>query len=230
MPVSSGFISKTGFGSGRKPIPAEEKSNDEHVSKKRIITDISSIRLTSSGTCSLYSGSSFIGQQRSGRSSYEVQVHLQYVDLSDSYLCGYLHIKGLTDDLPELTTFFDAEIIGPKHPFLTRKWEADELIDKQHWLKFPAFREFSKVFNQDGFQYNFMNNDFIFMRWKEHFLVPDHHVRSIHGASFAGFYYVCFQRSTGTITGFYYHQNSEWFQQLSLQHIPQRHSSSFEFR
>ncbi|ORY07753.1 hypothetical protein K493DRAFT_327748 [Basidiobolus meristosporus CBS 931.73] len=166
---------------------------------------------TPTGTCSLYSGSKFQGQQRSGRSSYEVQVHLQYVDLSDSYLCGYLHIKGLTDDLPELTTFFDAEIIGPKYPFLTRKWEADELIDKQHW-------------------YNFMDNDFIFMRWKEHFLVPDHHVRSIHGASFAGFYYVCFQRSTGTILGFYYHQNSEWFQQLSLQHIPQPYSSSFEFR
>ena len=29
------------------------------------------------------------------------------------------------------------------------------------------------------------------MRWKERFLVPDHKVKDINGASFAGFYYVC---------------------------------------
>ena len=28
------------------------------------------------------------------------------------------------------------------------------------------------------------------MRWKERFLVPDHHVSHITGASFAGFYYI----------------------------------------
>lgn len=28
------------------------------------------------------------------------------------------------------------------------------------------------------------------MRWKEQFLVPDHHVSHINGASFAGFYYI----------------------------------------
>ncbi len=31
---------------------------------------------------------------------------------------------------------------------------------------------------------------FAFMRWKERFLVPDHRVRDINGASFAGFYYL----------------------------------------
>ena len=29
------------------------------------------------------------------------------------------------------------------------------------------------------------------MRWKERFLVPDHRVGNISGASFAGFYYMC---------------------------------------
>ena len=39
------------------------------------------------------------------------------------------------------------------------------------------------------------------MRWKERFLVPDHRVRSITGASFAGFYYVCieFDSSMGNL-------------------------------
>jgi hypothetical protein len=62
---------------------------------------------------------------------------------------------------------------------------------------------------KDGFVYDFHNKDFIFMRWKEHFLVPDHRVRTINGASFAGFYYICYQLSTGVITGFYFHKSSE---------------------
>ncbi|ORY04404.1 hypothetical protein K493DRAFT_205813 [Basidiobolus meristosporus CBS 931.73] len=188
------------------------------------------MRLTPTSTCSLYSGSQFKGEQKSGRYSYQVSVDIQHVNLDDSYLCGYLHIHGLTDDYPELTTFFDAEIIGPKYSFLTRKWEVDEMIDKQHWLKFPAFKEYSKRFNQDHFNYSIKNTDFIFMRWKEQFLIPDHRVHTVNGASFEGFYYICFQLSTGTITGYYYHKNAEWFQQLHLQHIPRQSCSSFEFR
>jgi len=120
------------------------------------------------------------------------------------------------------------------------------------------------------------------MRWKERFLVPDHRVQDINGASFAGFYYVCvdfepqpaapptFSRpvsqgmlpplcaETGfipptypgtaswspapsppssmqeepaaTMCGFYFHQNSEPYQQLSLTHVKDRFISSFEFR
>jgi hypothetical protein len=53
--------------------------------------------------------------------------------------------------------------------------------------------------------------DFVFMRWKEHFLVPDHTIKDINGASFAGFYYICFQKSTATIEGYYYHRSSEMY-------------------
>ncbi|KAJ3084945.1 GID complex subunit 4, VID24 [Quaeritorhiza haematococci] len=179
---------------------------------------------------SLYSGSRFLGEQKSGRNSYEVTVDIQHVELRDSFLCGYLHIKGLTEDWPDLCTFFEAEVIGPKHSFLTRKWDADEKIDRDHWSKFPSFKAYDKVFNTDGFVYDFENNDFVFMRWKEHFLVPDHRIRTIAGASFAGFYYIAFQKSTGTITGFYYHENSERFQHLSLKHIPDVSFPSYEFR
>ena len=45
---------------------------------------------------------------------------------------------------------------------------------------------------------------------QEHFLVPDHRIKSISGASFAGFYYICVQKSTQTILGLYFHQNSEY--------------------
>jgi len=59
---------------------------------------------------------------------------LQHVDEENSYLCGYLKIKGLTEEFPTLTTFFDGEIISKKYPFLTRKWDADEDVDKKHWV------------------------------------------------------------------------------------------------
>jgi hypothetical protein len=46
---------------------------------------------------------------------------------------------------------------------------------------------------------------------KELFLVPDYRIKDITGASFAGFYYICFQKSTGSIEGYYYHKSSEMY-------------------
>lgn len=182
----------------------------------------------------LYSGSRFVGHQKSKGNQYQVEVILQvryfyvvlkigleftqiasfwfqYVNIEECYLCGYLKIKGLTEEYPTLTTFFDGEIISDKHPFLTRKWDADEDVDKKHWSKFLSFYQYVKNFNSDNFDYeSLQNSDYVYMRWKEHFLVPDHTIRDIHGASFAGFYYICFQKSSASIEGYYYHRNSEW--------------------
>jgi len=133
------------------------------------------------------------------------------VDEENGYVCGYLKIKGLTEEYPTLTTFFDGEIISRQHPFLTRKWDADEEVDKKHWNKFQAFQlHYAKTFNNDGFNFEELrNSNFVFMRWKEHFLVPDHTIKDITGASFAGFYYICFTKSDSTIEGYYYHRSSE---------------------
>lgn len=67
-------------------------------------------------------------------------ISLQHVDEENSYLCGYLKIKGLTEEFPTLTTFFDGEIISKKYPFLTRKWDADEDVDKKHWVRIDTYR------------------------------------------------------------------------------------------
>ena len=56
------------------------------------------------------------------------------MDEQNAYMCGYLKIKNLTDEYPEMVTFFDGEIISEKHPFLTRKWDADEDVDRRHWV------------------------------------------------------------------------------------------------
>lgn len=57
------------------------------------------------------------------------------------------------------------------------------------------------------------------MRWKEYFLVPDHRVKSISGASFEGFYYICFDQRKGSVSGIYFHAKSEKYQQLELLHV-----------
>ena len=97
--------------------------------------------------------------------------------------------------------------------------------------KFLAFYQYAKNFNSDCFNYEELKKtDFVFMRWKEHFLVPDHTIKDINGASFAGFYYICFQKSTSSIEGYYYHRNSEWFQSLNLTHVPDHSVQIYEFR
>ncbi|XP_013870322.1 glucose-induced degradation protein 4 homolog [Austrofundulus limnaeus] len=97
--------------------------------------------------------------------------------------------------------------------------------------KFQAFYEYAKSFNSDHFDYKVLDDsDYIFMRWKEQFLVPDHTIKDISGASFAGFYYICFQKSTATIEGYYYHRSSEWYQSLSLNHIEEHSVPIYEFR
>ncbi|XP_064478654.1 glucose-induced degradation protein 4 homolog [Ornithodoros turicata] len=179
----------------------------------------------------LYNGSRFHGHQKSKGNCYDVEVVLQHVDETNSYLCGYLKIKGLTEEYPTLTTFFDGEIISGKYPFLTRKWDADEEVDKKHWSKFLSFYQYAKTFNSDSFNYTeLQSTDYVFMRWKEHFLVPDHTIKDINGASFAGFYYICFQKSTATIEGYYYHRSSEWYQSLTLTHVPEHSIQIYEFR
>lgn len=78
-------------------------------------------------------------------------IFFQHVDEENCYLCGYLKITGLTSEFPTLTTFFDAEIVGKRYPFLTRKWDADEDVDRKHWVSstilnvnnFPADKLFS---------------------------------------------------------------------------------------
>ncbi|KAI8986512.1 vacuolar import and degradation protein-domain-containing protein [Pilobolus umbonatus] len=166
--------------------------------------DLSEDRIQPVHVSGLYPGSVFEGTQKCGAISYDVTVEIQYVDMARSTLSGYLKIKGLTKEFPELTTYFEGEVMGEKYSFLTCKWDANQSRDTLHWRRFPSFKPYINIFTRDDFVYDYKDNDFVYMRWKEKFLVPDHRISSIHGASFAGFYYICYQRSTNQIKGFYF--------------------------
>ncbi|KAH7114304.1 vacuolar import and degradation protein-domain-containing protein [Dendryphion nanum] len=179
-------------------------------------------------------GSKFKGNQTSDRQQYEVEVEIKHVDMRESYLCGYLRIKGLTEDHPSLTTYFEGEIIGNKYTFITQhpEWGSNEKVDRQHWARFPAYKPLTKYSSRpDLVAKDWMQKEHIFMRWKEYFLVPDHRVRTINGASFEGFYYICFNQVSGTIEGIYFHAKSEKFQKLRLEHVDDRGcQGAIEFR
>ncbi|KAK3306838.1 vacuolar import and degradation protein-domain-containing protein [Chaetomium strumarium] len=183
----------------------------------------------------LHPGSRFVGTQQSERQRYDVEVQIKHVDLRESFLCGYLRIQGLTNDHPTLTTYFEGEIIGTKYGFITQHkgWGATEKIDFSHWNKFTAFRPYHKQARKGGqiVIKDVDQRENIFMRWKEHFLVPDHRVRTINGASFEGFYYICFNQVRGEVSGIYFHSKSEKFQQLELTYVSNRGCfGALEFR
>ncbi|KAJ5724597.1 hypothetical protein N7493_006325 [Penicillium malachiteum] len=197
--------------------------------------EFSNVRLLPNHSSSyLRSGSRFVGTQQSDRQVYNVDVEIKHVDMAESYLCGYLRIQGLTEDHPTLTTFFEGEIIGTKHTFQTRneEWGANEKTDIHHWSRFPAWKPLAKQAKRTDFTYrNFAQREHVFMRWKEYFLVPDHRVRTISGASFEGFYYICFNQIEGSVSGVYFHAKSERFQQLELKHVEDRGCApAVEFR
>ncbi|GKT54503.1 vacuolar import and degradation protein [Colletotrichum tofieldiae] len=208
---------------------------EEELMAPSMGSDFSNMRIIPSTASSfLRPGSKFHGTQQSERQVYDVQVEIKHVDLRESFLCGYLRIQGLTEDHPTLTTYFEGEIIGTKYSFITNheSWGATDKIDLNHWAKFNAFRPFQKQARKGPVVIrDVAQRENIFMRWKEHFLVPDHRVRTISGASFEGFYYICFNQVKGEVSGIYFHSKSEKFQQLELKHVEDRGCfGAMEFR
>jgi glucose-induced degradation protein 4 len=164
--------------------------------------------------------SRYTGFQQSDRQIYNVDVTILTVDMSQCTTSGYLQICGLTPNHPTLTTFFTGEIIGgpgQRYSFrtATAEWGATDKTDMTHWARFPAWRSLSSQAKQNlnflhpSDQSPWWEQENIFMRWKEHFLVPDYKLKSIQGASFEGFYYICLNQVEGKISGIYFHSKSE---------------------
>lgn len=61
----------------------------------------------------LHPGAVYEGTQKNGTKTYAVRVELITVDLFASKCVGYLLIKGLTAQWPEMTTCFDGELVDP---------------------------------------------------------------------------------------------------------------------
>ena len=119
----------------------------------------------------------------------------------------------------------DRDAVSPRHIFLAPsarqsiqgynfitqhpEWGSNEKVDRQHWARFPAYKPSKPSSRPDAVAKDWMQKEHLFMRWKEYFLVPDHRVKTISGASFEGFYYISFNQVSGSIEGIYFHAKSE---------------------
>ncbi|ORY75406.1 vacuolar import and degradation protein, partial [Protomyces lactucae-debilis] len=193
-------------------------------------------------------GRRFQGVQQSGRATYEVSVLLDHVDMDESRIAGTLRIQGLSVDHPTLTTFFEGEIVGAKHSFIThhKHWGASEKTDVEHWTRFQAFKPIASFAAtrqkaramqadevpsaQSASSDCHLKLDHLFMRWKELHAIEEQRRRILEGVSYEGFYYICLSLVTGHISGMYFHEASELYQQLSLKPVDASHFPAYEWR
>ncbi|CAI5758164.1 unnamed protein product [Candida verbasci] len=183
----------------------------------------------------LQPNSKFKGQQKSGDKIFQIKVEFKTVDLSNSLCTGFLQIYGLTDEFSEIITYFKGEIINNplnnsanvNYSFITenKNWGSFPKNDYEHWKKLTndesnllsdlqLIEKLNKIKeNQDD-----GSGHFIYMRWKEEFLLPDSRIKQISNASFEGFYYIVLNVLNGEISGLYYHHSSEKFQSLNLKY------------
>lgn len=209
----------------------------------------------------------FVGEQQSGAARYDIKVELKTVDLLSLVVTGFFQISGLTDEHPLITTCFKGEIINnplnrlewgsegvPNRPysFITeqRSWGSFPKNDLDHWRKLtgaPANTSEEELAERLRRIYaGEQDTQYIYMRWKEEFLLPDLRIKLLKGASFEGFYYIVLNIGAGangpspdtfssdiipgTINGLYFHTQSDKFQSLSLRYVEDRGvSHAFEF-
>lgn len=208
---------------GTTPLPGGLAKVDLEINRHSKIklwdfTDVEPCIRTPSAMLQPYA--KYVGTQQSGHNTYNVEVTILTVNMKHSNISGFLKISDLTPEHPVLETFFTGEIVGgpnQRYSFRTMDpaWGTNERVDMQHWMRFPAWKQFSSIAKRDmGFEYPlngqaWHRQEHIFMRWKERFLAPDHRKSNLSGASFEGFYYICLNQMEGKISGVYFHRNSE---------------------
>ncbi|KAK4396213.1 hypothetical protein Sango_1457900 [Sesamum angolense] len=141
--------------------------------------------------------------------AWRVNVRIQGCDLDHGYLCGTMEALNVPMADTPVVTFWEGEIVDTKnYTFFTGKWGATAEDDIKHWTKFPSFSPLlSQVEVDGGKSLDLSIYPYIFMRWKEQYFV---NVGTDCGLTIAGFYYVCFSCSDGSINGFYYDPNSRY--------------------
>lgn len=198
-------------------------SEDEIMEEPHLqLSDSFPVNLPGPSNCSyLSSGQSFIGSQRvpdapaRAADDWQVVVRIQGLDMSNGYVCGVMEAQNVPQARTPIITFWEGEIVdNNNYTFFTQKWVAQREDDLQHWSKFPAFAALEHdVKRQGGRSQQLATSPCIFMRWKEVYFV---NTSESCGLTIAGFYYICIDRQSGAITGYYFDPKSQPFQFLSL--------------
>ena len=114
--------------------------------------------------------------------------------------------------------------------------------------KFKEFEKYAKIFNNDDFDRSCLaDSPVVFMRWKEQFTLPRRTYQNqsfasisskvtkawfsgkIQGASYDGFYYICYSKARGVIEGYYFGKDAEPNQHINLSIVKKHSTSVFKF-
>ena len=141
---------------------------------------------------------------------------LKSYDHATGVLTGVMTAHNVPESTTPVTTFFEAEIVdNVNFSFYTAHvdWSALACTDMRHWSKFPHFRKLrADVETYGGRAPGLADSGAVFMRWKEKMFIAG----GVGRLTIAGFYYVCLERSTGTISAVYYDPSSSPDQKLQL--------------
>lgn len=163
-----------------------------------------------------FSGSQTVnGQASKENDEWRVNVVIQGINLNSGTICGSMEALDVPKAVSPVVTFWKGEIIdNVNYFFTTGRWDAELKVDVDHWRKFVAFEPLQPRVRRDkGNSIDLSQKRYIFMRWKEIFFVsPGEDC----GLTIAGFYYVCMDRQTGAILGYYYDPQSQPYQRLQL--------------
>lgn len=186
----------------------DSDSSDVAVPRPRTLRSVAFLSLGQR-----FSGSQTVNAPPSkDNDEWRVNVVIQGLDLQRGTICGSMEALDVPKALSPVVTFWRGEIVDNcNYFFWTGRWEAELCTDIKHWEKFIAFKSMQAKVRRDNIDLS--RSKYIFMRWKEIFFVsPGEDC----GLTIAGFYYLCMDRQTGAILGYYYDPHSQPFQRLQL--------------
>lgn len=167
-----------------------------------------------------------IQQHKDANNKWRVNVVIQGVDLLNGTVCGSMEALDVPKAVAPVVTFWTGEIIDNiNHFFRTRRWGASLENDVKHWKRFKAFEQVLHLVSSDSAdQLDLSQSRFIFMRWKEIFFVSAGEECNL---TIAGFYYVCMDRHTGAVLGYYFDPKCQPYQRLQLNAVASSHGYAF---
>lgn len=229
-PLSTPFAIATAFANTVAPITtANEATTNDTTTAANAATAATTVGTVSRNTpvpSSVVASLSLASSTRSKESNeWRVNVTIQSVDLENGTVSGSMEALDVPRTNSPVVTFWTGEIIDNINYFFhTGRWGAHIKKDIEHWRRFRAFAPYVEYKSDSLDRIDLSQSRHIFMRWKEIFFVsPGEDC----GLTIAGFYYVCIDRHTGAILGYYYDPKCQPFQMLSLRPVSTRNGFAF---
>lgn len=158
--------------------------------------------------------------RRSHVDEWRVQVEITRVRWDAGLVCGTMTALDIPSQDAPISTYWEGEVIdNDRVTFSSARFGTRAATDLEHWSSFAGFSNVRSASLELGSRGAFTCADldrtgYVFMRWKElEFMSSAKPQRAL---TIAGFYYICLNRSTGSIEGLYHDPCTSPHQKLYL--------------